>query len=287
MDETFRLGGDLPVRRIGLGTNRLQNLAQPDATRLLTHAADLRVDFVDTADVYGDKESEARVGGALAELARRGRDEAEASSTALPHLPRKPVVATKGGMTRGPAGSGVDGSPKHLRAALEASLARLGVARVDLYYLHKPDPAVPLAESVRALAEMRDEGKIRHVGLCNVTVAQLDEARAIVPIAAVQNRYHLGDRASEDVLAACERLGIAFVPWYPLGKGTDLLARIAPVAQRLHATPAQVALAWLLHRSRVMLPIPGTTSLAHLEENAAAGKLRLAPADVAELEGGG
>src|SRR5579885_12515 len=180
MDDTFRLGGDLPVRRIGLGTNRLQNLAQEEATRLLGHALDLGIDLVDTADVYGDKESETRIGGAL------------------PMLARRPVVATKGGMVRTPAGGGADGSPAHLRAALEGSLARLGLPRIDLYYLHRPDPRVPLAESMRALAQLRDEGRIRHVGVCNVDLAQLDEARGVVPIAAVQNRYHLGDRASED-----------------------------------------------------------------------------------------
>lgn len=264
---TLRMG-DLTVGRLGLGTNRLQTLSPDDATRLLARAVELGVTMVDTADLYGDHESEKRIGHALR------------------HLAARPVVATKGGMLR--HDPGVDGSRSHLRAALRGSLERLGLARVDLYYLHKPDPRVPVAESVRTLAELRDEGLVRHIGLCNVDLAQLEEARRVAPIAAVQNRYHLGDRGSEEVLRACERHGIAFVPWYPLGKNTDLLAPggvVAKVAQGAGATPQQVALAWLLQRSPAMLPIPGTTRVAHLEENARAAAVRLSAEDVRALDG--
>ncbi len=251
--------------RLGLGTNRLGTLDAPAARALLSRAAALGMQMVDTADVYGDGLSETRIG--------------EAAPPGL-------AIATKGGMVRTPEGAGADGRPEHLRAALRASLARLRRERVDLYYLHRPDPKVPIEESARALAEMRDEGLAGRVGLCNVDAEQLDRALKVAPIAAVQNRYHLGDRASEAVLEACERRGIAFVPWYPLGKGTPLLAPggvVAEVASRVGATPAQVALAWLLHRSPAMLPIPGTTSVAHLEENAAAASLTLSPEDLARL----
>lgn len=264
--DTFLLGGDLRVRRLGLGTNRLGTLDAERARALLHRAAALGVDLVDTADVYGDGLSEARIG-----------------EGAPPGL----VVATKGGMVRTPEGAGADGSPAHLRAALRASLGRLKRERVDLHYLHRPDPKVPLEDSVRALAQMRDEGLVRHLGLCNVDEAQLERALAVAPIAGVQNRYHLGDRASEGVLRLCERRGIAFVPWYPLGKGTPLLApdgAVATVAARLGATPAQVALAWLLQHSPVMVPIPGTTSVAHLEENLGAATVRLGREDVAALD---
>jgi aryl-alcohol dehydrogenase-like predicted oxidoreductase len=249
--------------RIGLGTNRLQNLDDASAAQLLRRAVELGVAMIDTADVYGGSESERRIG------------------ASLPRLPRRPFLATKGGMIRP---DGLDGSPRHLRAALRASLGRLGVERVDLYYLHRPDPRVPVAESVRALAEMRDEGLLAHVGVSNVTLPQLEEACDAAPIAAVQNRYHLGDRASEEVLRACERRDVAFVPWYPLDKNKVSGGIVERVARRRDATGAQVALAWLLQRSRVVVPIPGTTSVAHLEEDLGAQRLRLSPEDVAELD---
>jgi aryl-alcohol dehydrogenase-like predicted oxidoreductase len=171
-----------------------------------------------------------------------------------------------------------------LRAALEGSLQRLKLERIDLYQLHAPDPYVPFAESVTMLAEMQRAGKIRHIGLSNVTVKQLNEARSIVPIVSVQNQYNIENRADEDVLLACEQAGIAFIPWYPLGAGKTLRAAgVKRIASRLRVTPAQIALAWLLARSPVMLPIPGTASLKHLAENAAAAEIRLLESDLAEL----
>jgi pyridoxine 4-dehydrogenase len=171
-----------------------------------------------------------------------------------------------------------DGRPEHLRAAIDGSLKRLRLERIDLYQLHAPDPKVPFADSVGALADARRAGKIRHVGLSNVDVAQLEEARRIVPVVSVQNEYNLENRSSENVLERCERLGIAFLPWYPLGAGGVLRsAKMKNFAKKLGATPAQLALAWLLARSPVVLPIPGTNSIAHLEQNVAAASLHLAP----------
>jgi aryl-alcohol dehydrogenase-like predicted oxidoreductase len=196
------------------------------------------------------------------------------------------VVATKGGLTRPRRETWErDGRPAHLRAACEASLRRLKLERIDLYQLHAPDPKVPFEESVGTLADLQAEGKIRHIGLSNVDVDQLRRARRLAPIASVQNRYNIADRSSDDVLAACEREGIAFLPWYPLeaGSGARGKGAIARVAARHGATPAQVAIAWLLARSPAMLPIPGTSSLAHLEENVAAAGLRLSAEDLAEL----
>ena len=199
------------------------------------------------------------------------------------------VVATKGGLTRHAdlqrGDWPRDGRPEHLRAACEASLRRLRVDRIDLYQLHRPDPKVPFAESIGALRDLRDEGKIRHVGLSNVSLPLLEEARGIVEIASVQNEYNLGNRESEDVLAACEQAGIAFLPWYPLDAG-DLARAGGPVeaiARERSATPAQIALAWLVQRSAVTIPIPGTSSLAHLEENMAAGGLELTDAELDRL----
>ena len=177
-----------------------------------------------------------------------------------------------------------DGRPEHLRRALEGSLKRLRLERIDLYQLHAPDPKVPFAESVGVLAELRRAGKIRHVGVSNVDVRQLEEARRIVPVVSVQNEYNLENRASEDVLKACEGHGIAFLPWYPLGAGAALRSsKVKNLGKRMGATPAQVALAWLLTKSPAMLPIPGTNSLKHLEENVAAARLRLGTAEMAAL----
>jgi aryl-alcohol dehydrogenase-like predicted oxidoreductase len=178
-----------------------------------------------------------------------------------------------------------NGNPAHLRRALEGSLQRLRLERIDLYQLHAPDPQVPFAESMGALADMQRSGKIRHIGISNVTPAQLEEARRIAPIVSVQNQYNLRERSSDDLLTACERLGIAFLPWYPLGGSRGLQAlKVKRVAARRGVTPAQVALAWLLARSPVVLPIPGTQSVEHLEENVRAAALTLAPEDIAELE---
>jgi aryl-alcohol dehydrogenase-like predicted oxidoreductase len=207
-------------------------------------------------------------------------------SSALHPYPDGLVIATKGGYTRqGPGRWRKDGRPRHLREACEGSLRRLKLDRIDLYQLHRPDRRVPFEDSIETLVELREEGKIRHVGLSNVGVREISLALDMVPIASVQNRYNLRDRSSEAVIEACERAGIAFIPWYPLATGK--LARpggpVDEVAGRHGATPAQVALAWLLARSPVMLPIPGTSSVEHLEENVAAADLRLTDGDLAAL----
>ena len=237
------------------------------ALRVLRRAYELGCNFFDTADSYGPYVDE------------------ELIAEALHPYPRDLVIATKGGLVRPRASRwDEDGRPAHLRQAVEGSLRRLRLERIDLYQLHAPDPKVPFAESVGALAEMRRAGKIRHVGVSNVDVAQLEEARRIVPVVSVQNEYNLENRASEDVLKACERLGIAFLPWYPLGAGAALRSsRIKAIGKKIEATPAQVALAWLLTKSPVMLPIPGTNRVEHLEENVAAARLRLGAAEMAAL----
>jgi pyridoxine 4-dehydrogenase len=238
------------------------------AKALLRRAVELGVNFVDTAHAYGPETSERLIGEALAPY------------------PDGLVVATKGGLVRKGRAWVTDGRPDSLRRQCERSLELLQTDRIDLYQLHTIDRRVGLEPSVEELARLRDEGKIRHVGLSNVDEAELDRARRIVPIVSVQNRYNLADRSSEGVLEVCEREGLAFVPWYPLGAG-DLPARrvrLGPIAERHGATPAQVALAWLLHRSPAMLPIPGTSSVAHLEENVAAAALGLADGDLEELE---
>jgi pyridoxine 4-dehydrogenase len=266
--------GDLTVKRLGFGAMRVcgpdvwgEPQDRDGAKRLLRRAFDLGHNFFDTADSYGPDVSERLI------------------AEALYPYPETLVIGTKGGLVRPHRHAWVsDARPEHLRAALDGSLKRLRLERVDLYQLHAPDSRVPFAESVGALAEMRSAGKIRHVGLSNVNVRQLQEARRIVPIVSVQNRYSLRDRGSEDVLRECETLGIAFLPWYPLGAGQALGASaVKKVAARLGATPAQVALAWLLAKSPVMLPIPGTSSITHLEENSAAAALMLGPEDVAQL----
>jgi aryl-alcohol dehydrogenase-like predicted oxidoreductase len=225
------------------------------------------VNFYDTADSYGPDVSEILI------------------AEALHPYPAGLVIGTKGGYTRPSSGSWVaNGRPEHLRQALEGSLKRLKLERVDLYQLHVPDPRVPYADSVGALADLQRQGKIRHIGISSASVKQLDEARRIAPIVSVQNHYNFADQGDNDVLAACERLGIAFIPWYPLGAGQSLReAKIKRVAQRIGATPAQVALAWLLAKSRVMLPIPGTGSIAHLEENVGAANVKLSREDLAAL----
>lgn len=266
MNPTFVLGGELEVRRLGFGAMRI--VEDPsEAKRVLHRALELGVNLIDTADIYG-----------------AGRSE-ELIAEALHPYPKDLVIATKGGLLRPRASRwDEDGRPEHLRAALEGSLKRLRLERIELYQLHAPDPKVPFAESVGALARLRREGKIRHVGVSNVSVAQLEEARKIVPVVSVQNEYNVENRASEDVLRACERLGIAFLPWYPLGAGGALRSsRLKELAKKHHATPAQVALAWLLGKSPAMLPIPGTSSVKHLEENVAAAQLQLPPGELAAL----
>jgi len=269
------LAGDITVRRLGFGAMRLCGpgvWGEPSdpaaAQRVLKRAIDLGITLIDTADAYGPEVNEQLI-----------------ADTLHPY-PRGLVIATKGGLTRPRRGAwDRNGHPDHLRAACEASLRRLRLERIDLYQLHAPDPRVPFEDSVGALADLRDAGKIRHVGLSNVSVAQLRSARAIVPIAAVQNRYNWSDRTSDDVLAACEAHGVAFLPWYPLAAGAHVSAKnvLGHVAQRHGATPAQVAIAWLLARSPVMVPIPGTASLAHLDENVASAQLKLSQEDLRAL----
>jgi aryl-alcohol dehydrogenase-like predicted oxidoreductase len=279
---TFLLGGDLPVHRIGYGAMRLcgqpGNFGPfadwPAGEKLLRRAVELGVNFVDTAEAYGPGNNEEIIASALHPY-RNGL-----------------VITTKGGvMKTSPATVFPDGRPENLRRACEASLRRLRLARIDLYQFHRPDPKVPFADSVGTLATLRAEGKIRHVGLSNVTLAQIEEARAIVPIVSVQNRYNLRERSGDEVLGFCERHAIAFLPYGPLGaqpfeRNAPLTADIGPlaaVAARLGATPAQVALAWLLHRSPNVIVIPGTTSIAHLEENVAAARVSLTADDLASL----
>lgn len=275
MHDTVLLG-DMSVRRMGFGAMRITGpgiWGPPNdierAHAVLRRAVAAGVEFIDTADAYGPGTSE------------------ELIAQALHPYPRGLVIATKGGLVRpGPSEWRPDGRPAHLREALEASLARLKVDRIDLYQLHRPDPKVAFADSVRCLADLRDAGKIRHVGLCNVSVAQLEEARTLVPIVSVQNRYNLRERHSDDVVDACERLGIAFLPWFPLGSGELIShdAAVLKVAKVHNIAAAQVALAWLLQRSPIMLPIPGTGNPVHLEENLGASRVRLSADDVRSLE---
>jgi len=262
---------DLDVNRIGYGAMRV--IEDPDiwgppkdkanAHRVLKRAYELGANFIDTAESYGPHYSEISI------------------AEALHPYPKDLVIATKCGLVRPRKERwDEDGRPEKLRKDLEGSLKRLKLERIDLYQLHAPDPKVPFEDQVGALARFQKEGKVRHVGLSNVTVKQLEEARRIVPIASVQNRYNLGDRHSEDVLKACERLGIAFLPWYPLGDGSSLRSsKVKALAQKLGATPSQVVIAWLLKKSPVMLPIPGTGNVQHLEENMDAAKVELGDAD--------
>ena len=273
--DTFSLGGDLIVNRLGFGAMRITGegiWGEPEdpeeARRVLRRAVELGINLIDTADSYGPEVSERLIG-----------------KTLHPY-PEGLVIATKGGLTRpGPGQWEPNGRPEHLREACEGSLRRLKIDRIDLYQLHRIDPRVPAEESLGTLAELREEGKIHHVGLSEVSVEELQQAREIVPIASVQNRYNLTDRGSEDVLNFCEREGLGFIPWFPLATGN--LARpggpLDEIAARYDATPGQVALAWLLQRSPVMLPIPGTSSVEHLEENVAAADLRLSQEEFEEL----
>jgi pyridoxine 4-dehydrogenase len=266
--------GDLKVNRMGFGAMRIcgtnvwgRPKDVPAAYAVLRKALDLGVNFIDTADAYGPDVDE------------------EMIAEALHPYPKGLVIATKGGLTRPRPGAwDHNGRPEHLKKALDGSLKRLKLQCIDLYQLHAPDSKVPFLDSVGALADGKRAGKIRHVGLSNVSVKQLEAAMKLVPIVSVQNEYNIGDRSSEDVLKACTRLGIAFLPWYPLGAGSALKTEaVKSVARRLKARPAQVALAWLLAKSPVMLPIPGTSSIPHLEENVAAAGLSLSAADLAEL----
>jgi pyridoxine 4-dehydrogenase len=269
------LRGEISVHRLGFGAMRLTGEGiwgppkdRKDALAVLRRAVELSVNFIDTADSYGPHISEELI--------------AEALSPYSPGL----VIATKGGWNRpGPNQWTHDATPSHLREAVEGSLKRLRLDRIDLYQLHIPDPVVPFDASVETLARLRDEGKIRLVGLSNVTQEHIERARRIVPIVSVQNRYSFADREWDYVVDYCQSNGIAFIPWFPLGAGKvagEVLSRIA----RAHgASPTQIALAWLLRRSPIMLPIPGTSSIEHLEQNVAAASLRLAEEEYEELSG--
>jgi pyridoxine 4-dehydrogenase len=269
------LAGDLRVRRLGFGALRFIGPGlwgaptDPNGAReLLRRAVHLGVNLIDTADCYGPEVSERLIG-----------------ETLYPY-PEGLVIATKGGLTcPGPGRWVPNGRPEHLRQACDGSLRRLRLERIDLYQFHRPDPTVPLEESIGTLADLRAEGKIRHVGLSNVNLAQLEQAQKIVPIVCVQNRYNLSDRHNEAIVDYCQRLGIAFLAWAPLGAG-DLAAPgglLERVATRHRASTGQVALAWLLRRSSTIVPIPGTSSVEHLLENLAAPLVPLTDGEVEEL----
>ena len=275
---TFRLGGDLEVHRLGYGAMRItgEGIWGPPADHdaslaVLRRAVELGVDFIDTADSYGPFVSEDLIREAL-------------------HPYDGVVVATKGGLTRsGPGQWEQVGRPEYLRQCVEMSLRRLGVEQIGLWQLHRIDAKVPLEDSLGAVKQLQDAGKIRHVGLSEVSVAEIERARKVVEVVSVQNLYNLGNRQSEDVLQYCEREGIGFLPWFPVAAGE--LARpggvLDDIAADHRATHAQLALAWLLRRSPVMLPIPGTGSIAHLEENCAAADVELTDAEYERLTSAG
>ncbi len=270
---TVTLGGELTVNRLGFGAMRLtgKGIWGPPADRqaalaTLKRAVELGVNFIDTADSYGPYVSEELIAEALA-----------------PYPPGL-VIATKGGWERpGPGQWTHNASPAHLRQAVEGSLKRLRLERIDLYQLHTPDLAVSFDASIEALAQLREQGKIRHIGLSNVTREHIERARKIVPIVSVQNRYSFADREWDYVVDYCEQNQIVFIPWAPLTGGRDAHEALEKIARKRKATPRQIALAWLLKRSPVMLPIPGTSSPQHLEENIAAAAIALSQAEFEEL----
>jgi pyridoxine 4-dehydrogenase len=277
---TFFIGGDLAVHRLGYGTMRLvgegawgEPTDAAEARRVLRRAVELGINLIDTADAYGPEIAERLIGETLA-----------------PYSPGL-VIATKGGITRqGPAKTEYVGRAGYLIQCVEMSLRRLKLERIDLYQLHRIDPRTPLEESLGALKRMQEQGKIRHIGLSEVSPAEIEDAEKIVPIVSIQNRYSLGDRRNEETLNYCERRGIAFLPWYPYAGGKLLKPEhpaaqgLAGIAARYAATIPQLSLAWLLQRSPVMLPIPGTSKVAHLEENVAAAQLKLKPEEWREVE---
>lgn len=263
----FKIGGDLPVARLGFGAMRITGKGiwgepadRAEAIRVLRRAVELGINFIDTADSYGPNVSE------------------EIIAEALYPYPAGLVIATKGGFDRpGPNQWVENGRPEHLRSACEGSLRRLRLERIDLYQLHRIDPKVPAEDQLGTLKDLQAQGKIKHIGLSEVSVGQIQQAQTIVRIVSVQNRYSVSERQSEDVLEYCAQKKIGFIPWFPLAAG-QLASANSPmgrVAARLKATPSQVALAWLLARSPVILPIPGTSRVEHLEENVAAAGLRV------------
>jgi len=273
---SFLLGGDLPVRRLGFGTMRLTGRGiwgepadHDEAIAVLRRAVALGIDLLDTADSYGPEVAERLI------------------AEALHPYPADLVIATKGGFLRpGPDRWIEDGRPEHLRMACEGSLRRLKLDRIDLYQLHRIDPKVAMEDQIGTLLDLQRQGKIRHIGLSEVSVAQVEAVRRLATVVSVQNRYNLVDRHSEDVLEYCTRESIGFIPWYPLATGN--LAKpggvLARAAERLGAPPASIAVAWLLNKSPVMLPIPGTSSVRHLDENAVAALLALDGSLMTELE---
>jgi pyridoxine 4-dehydrogenase len=272
----FLLGGDLRVTRLGFGAMRItgdgvwgEPKDRAEAVRVLRRAVELGINFIDTADSYGPNVSE------------------EIIAEALHPYPEGLVIATKGGFDRpGPNRWTENGRPEHLRSACEGSLRRLRQERIELYQLHRIDPKVPAEEQLGALKDLQAQGKIKHIGLSEVSVKQIQNARTIVPIVSVQNRYSIADRGSEDVLEYCEKENLGFIPWFPLaaGKVSGPDSAVSRLAQQWHATASQVALAWLLSRSPVMLPIPGTSKVAHLEENVAAAQLEMDEEKLEELK---
>jgi pyridoxine 4-dehydrogenase len=267
------LNGELSVHRLGFGAMRLtgEGIWGPPKDRkralaVLHRAVELDINFIDTADSYGPHVSE------------------ELIAEALFPYPAGLVIATKGGWNRpGPNQWTHDATPSHLRKAVEGSLKRLRLDRIDVYQLHIPDPVVPFEASVETLAQLRNEGKIRLIALSNVTQEHIERARRIVPIVSVQNRYSFADREWDYVVDYCERNGIAFIPWFPLGAGKVAGEVLDQIARAHSASPTQIALAWLLHRSPIMLPIPGTSSIEHLQQNVAAASLRLTEEDYQTL----
>ena len=275
-EKTFKLGGDLEIQRLGFGAMRIvgDGVWGPpkdpeNSKRVLRRAVELGVNFIDTADAYGPVESERLIGEALAPY------------------PKGTVIATKGGLTRqGPGVWQPVGRPGYLTQQVEMSLRWLKVERIDLWQLHRIDPEVPVEESLGAVKKLQEQGKIRHIGLSEVKPHEIEQARKVVEIVSVQNKYNLSDRAHEDVLDYCTKHGIAFVPWFPVagGKLVEPGGKLDAAAKRHGATVSQLSLAWLLHHSPVILPIPGTSSVAHLEENVKAAEVTLSDKEWAEIE---
>ncbi len=269
-NSVFRLGGDVPVSRLGFGAMRITGEGiwgwpadRGNALKVLRRAVELGVDLIDTADAYGPETSELLI------------------AEALHPYPKDLVIATKGGLTRPGPGQWVpNGRPEYLTQCVEKSLKRLQLERIDLYQLHRIDPKVPMEESLGALKKMQEAGKIRHVGLSEVSPEEIDRARKVLPIVSVQNQYNIGNRRWEKTLTYCEKERLGFMPWSPIGGNRGLKDNaLEAAAKDYHASVVQLALAWLLHRSPVMLPIPGTSSVTHLEENMAAAKLKLTAED--------
>ena len=276
LSKTFKIGNDLEINRLGFGSMRLTGAGiwgEPkdpeEARRVLKRAVELGVNFIDTADSYGPDVSERLIGETLAPF------------------PNGLVVATKGGLTRqGPDRWSPDGRPDYLAKEVEKSLRLLKTDVIDLWQLHRVDPRVPLEQSLDPIVKLKQQGKIRHIGLSEVKPTDIDRARKVVEIVSVQNLYNVGDRQHEDVLEYCERHNIAFIPWFPVaaGKLAQPGGKLDEIAKRHGSTVAQLSIAWLLHRSAVMLPIPGTSSVAHLEENVKAAGLSLSEAEMKEIE---